>query len=84
LAAFALSLTPLAAANAALPQGARAPDFTAQGALGGKPFSFNLRQALKRGPVVLYFYPKAFTQGARLKPMPLPTPRPISPRPAPR
>jgi peroxiredoxin len=44
-----------------LPQGARAPDFTAQGALGGKPFGFNLRQALKRGPVVLYFYPKAFT-----------------------
>ena len=67
LAAFALSLTPLAAANAALPQGARAPDFTAQGALGGKPFSFNLRQALKRGPVVLYFYPKAFTQGCTLE-----------------
>lgn len=67
LAAFALSLTPMAAANAALPQGARAPDFTAAGALGGKPFIFNLKKALKRGPVVLYFYPKAFTQGCTLE-----------------
>ena len=66
-AAFALSLTPLVAAHAALPKGARAPDFSAQGALGGKPFSFNLKQALKRGPVVLYFYPKAFTQGCTLE-----------------
>ncbi|PTR12752.1 MULTISPECIES: peroxiredoxin [unclassified Novosphingobium] len=67
LAAFALSLTPMAAAHAALPQGARAPDFSAQGALGGKPFSFNLKKALKRGPVVLYFYPKAFTQGCTME-----------------
>lgn len=55
------------AAQAELPQGARAPDFAAQGALGGRTFQFNLRQALRRGPVVLYFYPKAFTQGCTLE-----------------
>ena len=52
-----------AAAPADLPQGARAPQFATQGALAGKDFSFNLRAALRRGPVVLYFYPKAFTEG---------------------
>lgn len=64
-AALALSM-PLPAA-AELAKGARAPDFTAQGALAGKPFRFALRDALKRGPVVLYFYPKAFTQGCTLE-----------------
>src|SRR5450631_2253938 len=48
---------------AALPVGASAPDFTAQAAVGGKPFTFTMAEALKRGPVVLYFYPKAFTKG---------------------
>jgi alkyl hydroperoxide reductase subunit AhpC len=66
LAALALVSTPMVA-QAALPKGAVAPDFTAQGALGGKPFSIHLKQALKRGPVVLYFYPKAFTQGCTLE-----------------
>lgn len=55
------------AAPAVLPQGARAPQIVAQGALAGKPFTFNLAQALKKGPVVLYFYPKAFTQGCTLE-----------------
>lgn len=64
-AAFAVSVS--APALAELPTGARAPDFAAQGALAGKPFSFKLRQALKKGPVVLYFYPKAFTQGCTLE-----------------
>ncbi|HXY05961.1 MAG TPA: peroxiredoxin [Burkholderiaceae bacterium] len=50
-------------ALAALPIGAAAPDFTAQAALGGKTFTFSLADALKKGPVVLYFYPKAFTKG---------------------
>jgi len=50
-------------AFAALPVGATAPDFTTQAAIGGKPFSFALAEALKKGPVVLYFYPKAFTSG---------------------
>ena len=51
------------AAQAALPPGATAPDFTAQAALGGKEFTFSLKQALAKGPVVLYFYPKSFTSG---------------------
>jgi peroxiredoxin len=54
-------------AFAALPVGAAAPDFSTQGALAGKPFSFALKQALKKGPVVLYFYPKAFTQGCTIE-----------------
>lgn len=66
-AATAFAFLAPATANAELAQGARAPDFTAQGALKGKPFAFNLHKALKRGPVVLYFYPKAFTQGCTLE-----------------
>lgn len=54
-------------ALAALPVGAAAPDFATQGALAGKPFSFALKQALKKGPVVLYFYPKAFTSGCTIE-----------------
>jgi peroxiredoxin len=50
-------------AQAALPVGATAPEFTAQAALGGKEFTFSLKQALAKGPVVLYFYPKSFTSG---------------------
>ena len=50
-------------ASAALPEGAKAPDFTAQASMGGKPFQFALAEALKKGPVVLYFYPAAFTPG---------------------
>ena len=55
------------AANASLPVGAKAPGFTTTGALAGKPFKFDLASALKRGPVVLYFYPKAFTKGCTLE-----------------
>ena len=54
-------------AHAELPVGAQAPAFTAQSAMGGKVGSFNLRAALRRGPVVLYFFPKAFTQGCTLE-----------------
>lgn len=46
---------------AALSAGADAPAFTIDAAQGGKTFSFDLAAALKRGPVVLYFYPKSFT-----------------------
>ncbi|HET7756606.1 MAG TPA: peroxiredoxin [Steroidobacteraceae bacterium] len=59
-------LTSLAVAipvYAALPDGARAPEFTAQATLAGKEFRFSLADALKKGPVVLYFYPAAFTPG---------------------
>ncbi len=56
-----------APAEAALPLGAVAPAFTTQAALGGKPFTFNLGDALKKGPVVVYFYPKAFTSGCTVE-----------------
>lgn len=59
----ALALILPGAAHAELPKGARAPLFKAQGALAGRPYTFDLAAALKRGPVVLYFYPKAFTSG---------------------
>jgi peroxiredoxin Q/BCP len=50
-------------AFAALKPGDAAPDFTAQATLGGQEFSFSLASALEKGPVVLYFFPKAFTKG---------------------
>src|SRR4051795_4003786 len=50
-------------ANAALKVGAKAPDFTTTGAVGGKAFKLHLAQQLRKGPVVLYFFPKAFTSG---------------------
>jgi thioredoxin-dependent peroxiredoxin len=55
------------ALNAALKPGAVAPDFTTQAVIGGTPFSFTLSKALKKGPVVLYFYPKAFTSGCTVE-----------------
>ena len=54
-------------AFAALKVGDMAPDFTAAGSLGGKDFSFNLKTALKKGPVVVYFYPSAYTGGCDLE-----------------
>jgi peroxiredoxin len=48
---------------AALKPGDAAPDFTAKGSLGGKEFTFSLKDALKKGPVVVYFYPSAYTGG---------------------
>jgi thioredoxin-dependent peroxiredoxin len=56
-----------APASAALKVGDTAPDFTAPGSLGGKPFTFHLADALKKGPVVLYFYPSAYTNGCDLE-----------------
>jgi len=47
--------------------GTKAPAFTARGAIAGKVFTLSLANALKKGPVVLYFYPKAFTQGCTLE-----------------
>lgn len=66
LAALALALVP-SAAQAQLAVGAKAPQFSTQGALGGKAYRFDLKAALRKGPVVLYFYPKAFTQGCTLE-----------------
>ena len=67
LAAAVATLLLSAPAEAALPVGATAPDFTTMGALGGKPFRVHLAEQLKSGPVVLYFYPKAFTGGCTLE-----------------
>lgn len=66
----ALALAGLAGAtsvSAELPKGAKAPVFSTRAALAGKEFGFALRAALAKGPVVLYFYPKAFTQGCTLE-----------------
>lgn len=54
-------------ASAALPTGVKAPDFTTTGAIAGKPFKLHLAEQLKHGPIVLYFFPKAFTQGCTLE-----------------
>ena len=65
---LAITLAALAtAAGAALPVGRTAPDFRTVGALNGKPFRLHLAEQLKNGPVVLYFYPKAFTKGCTLE-----------------
>ena len=65
---FALALALLAAPSvAALPVGAQAPDFSTQGAMAGKTFQFSLAQSLKKGPVVMYFFPAAFTTGCTIE-----------------
>ena len=66
LTGLALMLVTLPAA-AALPTGAKAPDFFTTGALAGKPFKLHLKEQLRKGTVVLYFYPKAFTKGCTLE-----------------
>jgi len=64
---FLSGLLAVAPSFAALKQGDVAPDFTAQASLAGKEFTFSLRDALKKGPVVVYFYPAAFTGGCNLQ-----------------
>jgi peroxiredoxin len=54
-------------ALAALKVGDAAPDFTAPATLGGKEFTFHLKDVLKNGPVVVYFYPAAFTKGCTIE-----------------
>ncbi len=54
-------------AHAALPVGATAPDFSAQASQAGKQFPFHLADALRKGPVVLYFFPAAFTSGCTIE-----------------
>jgi peroxiredoxin Q/BCP len=54
-------------AYAALSIGAVAPNFMTQASLGGKVFTYSLVDALKKGPVVLYFYPAAFTKGCTIE-----------------
>jgi peroxiredoxin len=54
-------------AMAALPAGDVAPDFQAQASLAGNPFNFTLKEALKKGAVVVYFYPSAYTGGCNIQ-----------------
>jgi len=54
-------------AFAALKQGDAAPGFTARASLAGKEFSYSLDEALKKGPVVVYFYPSAYTGGCNIE-----------------
>jgi peroxiredoxin Q/BCP len=54
-------------AQAALKPGAAAPDFSAQASVAGKEFDFSLAEALKKGPVVVYFYPSAYTGGCNIE-----------------
>lgn len=58
-----LAVACAAPAWAAMTAGEAAPDFTLKGSLAGKDFTFNLKTALAKGPVVVYFFPSAFTGG---------------------
>jgi len=63
---MALSV-PVSSAFAALQVGEKAPDFKLEAALAGKATTFSLQQALQKGPVVLYFFPAAFSAGCTLE-----------------
>lgn len=65
LAALTVALATPALAD--LKPGAKAPDFTAPAYLAGQPFTFKLADALKKGPVVVYFFPAAHTSGCNLE-----------------
>jgi len=67
LAAAATALIVAIPVYAALPDGTAAPDINTQATLAGKEFKFSLTDALKQGPVVLYFYPAAFTPGCTVE-----------------
>ncbi len=66
-AAMLLALGVAVPASAELAVGDRAPNFATKAARAGTEFGFNLTLALRQGPVVLYFYPKAFTSGCTLE-----------------
>lgn len=67
IAVLSLVLAAATPAQAALDIGERAPDFTATAALGGKVYKFSLQDALRKGPVVLYFFPAAYSEGCSLE-----------------
>jgi peroxiredoxin len=64
---FAISVLAALPVLAALKVGDMAPDFSARASLAGKEFNFSLEKALKKGPVVVYFYPSAYTKGCDLE-----------------
>jgi peroxiredoxin len=61
---FALLALP---ATAALKEGDAAPDFNLKASLAGKDFNYSLKESLKKGPVVVYFYPSAYTGGCNIQ-----------------
>jgi len=67
LAALVAALLAASPAAAELKAGDPAPGFEADAARAGEPYRFVLGEALKKGPVVLYFYPKAFTKGCTIE-----------------
>src|SRR5262249_31478417 len=67
LASVSVALLLATPSFASLKVGAPAPDFKARASIGGKQFDFALADALKKGPVVLYFYPAAFTPGCTIE-----------------
>src|SRR6187399_117229 len=67
LAGATLSALMALPAFAALKQGDAAPGFTAKASLAGKEFSYSLDDARKKGPVVVYFYPSAYTGGCNIE-----------------
>jgi peroxiredoxin len=67
LLAALLSAAVAVPASAALKEGDTAPAFQVQASQNGKAFSYSLKEALKKGPVVVYFYPSAFTGGCNIQ-----------------
>jgi peroxiredoxin len=67
LVAAVLSCSILSPAVAALKAGDTAPEFDAQASFGGKASPYSLREALAKGPVVVYFYPSAYTSGCNVQ-----------------
>jgi thioredoxin-dependent peroxiredoxin len=65
--ACTLVLMAASAAGAALKAGEPAPAFSAPASLAGKPFSYSLKDSLAKGPVVVYFYPSAYTEGCNIQ-----------------
>jgi thioredoxin-dependent peroxiredoxin len=62
-----LSVAIAVPALAALKEGDKAPTFQAKASLAGKPFDYSLSESLKKGPVIVYFYPSAYTQGCNIQ-----------------
>ena len=65
--ACSLALIASSAAFAALKAGDPAPAFSAPASLAGKPFTYSLKDGLAKGPVVVYFYPSAYTSGCNIQ-----------------
>jgi thioredoxin-dependent peroxiredoxin len=65
--ACTFALLAASAASAALKAGDAAPAFIAPASLAGKPFTYSLQEGLAKGPVVVYFYPSAYTAGCNIQ-----------------